>query len=102
MITTAELWGILKGLSLAWDEGSRQVSIETDSMASIQLINGASPLDPHYNLVLLIRNLLTKHVHCKIEHLWREGNFCADHLAKASTSEQPGLHILRDPPEGRN
>ena len=35
---TAELWGIIRGLELAWEEGIRKIEVEIDSLTSIMLI----------------------------------------------------------------
>lgn len=34
---------------------------------------------------------------CKVSHIWREGNFCADHIAKESLKIEPGIKWLEEP-----
>lgn len=94
---TAELWGILKGLELAWDPGQKRIILETDSKAALQLIQGAGNESPHYNLVSQIRNLTNRSWNCRLQHAWREGNKYADWLAKKSVSEEPGMQIISEP-----
>lgn len=95
---TAELWGILKGLELAWDPGEKRIILETDSKAALQLIQGAGNESPHYNLVSRIRNPTNRSWNCRLQHAWREGNKYADWLAKKSVGEEPGMQIISETP----
>ena len=47
----AELWGILKGMQLAWGKGYRDVIVETDSKVGLELIEDAVATSPYHNLI---------------------------------------------------
>lgn len=94
----AEMWAMIHGLRIAWEMGYRSLILETDSRTGLELIRQAPVESPHYNLILTIQNLLSRDWECQIKHTWRDGNVCADHLAKQSLGMQRGLEYLRDPP----
>ena len=89
--------GILKGLELAWNAGEQKVILEMDSKAALDLIQGAGPDSPLSNLIRHIRDYTCKDWVCKLQYVWREGNKCADWLAKQSVSSDPGMRILTEP-----
>lgn len=95
----AELWGICKGLELAWEMGEKKIIVETDSKTSLDIIQGGNQLSPHYNIILRIRKLMSQNWECKLQHAWREGNKCADWLAKKSLDEEAGWRPLMEPPD---
>ncbi|XP_054797506.1 uncharacterized protein LOC129302617 [Prosopis cineraria] len=89
-IVHAELLAIKKGLELAWDLECHKVICETDSTESLGLIEWAN-VDIHMyrEVIKEIREI------CKREwgslqfvHVFREGNQCADFLAKFGSKNQ--------------
>ncbi|EOX93702.1 Ribonuclease H protein, putative [Theobroma cacao] len=55
----AELWGVSKGLTLAWDLGHGRINLEVDCMLTVQAIT--SPLShpcSNSDLIKAIQNLL--------------------------------------------
>jgi hypothetical protein len=58
--TTAEFWGILKGLELAWELGFRSLLLESNSQNCLHLIKHATTQDPHFNLILNVRRLMDR------------------------------------------
>ena len=93
---TADLWGILKGIEMAWNSGERRVILETDSKAALELVQGAGPDSLLSNLIHQIRNYTRRDQKCSLQHVWREGNKCADWLAKQSVSSDLGMRILTE------
>ncbi|CAL1377016.1 unnamed protein product [Linum trigynum] len=67
--TRAELWGAIQGLQMTWDLGHRKVELQLDSMTA----------ERDWEL--------------QISHIYREGNFLADHLAHLGHSLQPGTFV---------
>jgi hypothetical protein len=51
-------------------------------------------------LIFEIRELLRRDWTVRIEHTFREANFCADFMAKLATSCDNGLMIWDEPPQG--
>ncbi|CAI0436181.1 unnamed protein product [Linum tenue] len=96
-ITRAELAGIAHGLRFAWEEGIRKVVLQTDSCTARTLIEKATPQHPHYSCVAEIRQWLARHWLVRIEHVFREANFVADHLASIGHSVPIGVHAIHNP-----
>ncbi|XP_027167825.1 uncharacterized protein LOC113767819 [Coffea eugenioides] len=82
---------------LAWTEGYRRVVLESDSLIGIQLIKEGSEDGPYGNIIYRIRQWMRKEWQCKLNHTWREGNGCADSLAKWSHQQELGLTVLDRP-----
>lgn len=90
----AELQAILYGLDLAWNEGYRNVECESDSKTSLLMIaEGVPYTHPHAPIVDHIRSFLQRHWTLTFHHSLREGNFCADWLAKFGSSKSNGSRI---------
>jgi hypothetical protein len=51
-------------------------------------------------LTFEIRELLSRDWTVRIEHTFREANFCADFMVKFATSCDNGLMIWDEPPQG--
>ena len=90
----AELWAILLGLRLAWEQGYRRVVIELDAQVALTLINNASDESPYWNMVAGIRELLGYEWECCLEHSWREGNCCVDYLAQLGKGLASGMTVF--------
>ncbi|KAK4258548.1 hypothetical protein QN277_004989 [Acacia crassicarpa] len=95
---TAELWGCLLGLKLAWDRGFRNVILEVDSAEAVELMR--RPMnDAHED------HCLVEEIHAVIHRSWtiqfqlvsRWVNTAADHLAKLGLSSLPGFHVVSFP-----
>lgn len=78
----AELWGVYLGLQIAVDRGFPKIVLQVDSQAVATMISGL-----HHaagigrNLLIRIRELLSKLSEFLVLHVYREGNMCADVLA---------------------
>lgn len=98
-VLTAELWGIVSGLEIAWDTGYRKIWIESDSLTSVNLIkNGCSKLRSYYALVHRAVELLARDWEACISHHHREGNRVADSLANSAANNVAGLTLFPNPP----
>ncbi|OMO70991.1 hypothetical protein CCACVL1_18527 [Corchorus capsularis] len=81
----AELWAIYHGLSLCWERGFRNVELESDSLLAVSRIKGVtSDYSPHHRLLDAINELLNHDWTCRIKHIYREANMCADWLLSDS------------------
>ncbi|KAL4287834.1 hypothetical protein AHAS_Ahas19G0225800 [Arachis hypogaea] len=82
---TAELWGVVKGLELAWTMDFRKVVMEVDAAAVVQRLNGGKKLASHPNPVIRkVNEWKRKDWSIRFVQIYREGNRCTDRLAKKS------------------
>ncbi|XP_057744794.1 uncharacterized protein LOC130962625 [Arachis stenosperma] len=82
---TAELWGVMEGLKLAWTMGMKRIIVECDSTAVVKLLNGERNLEKHPNsLVRRIDALKKKDWRIFFVQIYREANRSADYLDRKS------------------
>jgi ribonuclease HI len=95
----AELIAILNGLSLAWFIGIRDVSCRSDCLQALKFITD-STLQPgeYYDIVDSIRELLSRDWFVSFEHTYREGNQCADYMAKLGANGMNCMKRYSEPP----
>ncbi|KAK9136201.1 hypothetical protein Syun_015531 [Stephania yunnanensis] len=98
--TVAELWAIREGLKLAWQRGFRKILLESDSQTAIQFltseIGDSNPLAPLVNECL---DLLELDWWVRPQHVLREGNRAADHLANMGAAlDNLDILVLDVPP----
>jgi ribonuclease HI len=94
-----EVMAILHGLELCWSNGYRKITCYSDSLQVVSLIkNGVSPHHRFANEIHQVRQLLNKDWSVSVHHTLREGNACADLLAKMGASANLSLVVLDDPP----
>ncbi|CAA0829347.1 Polynucleotidyl transferase- ribonuclease H-like superfamily protein [Striga hermonthica] len=97
-ITGAQLWGLYRGLQLAWGLGARHVLMEVDNSSVVAMVSGTEVnLDLHETIIQAIRELLKKEWYVRLAHIYREGNFSADKLASLAAGVSVGFHRLMDP-----
>ncbi|KAF7830820.1 LINE-type retrotransposon LIb DNA [Senna tora] len=98
----AELWAIYHGLRLASQIHIYSIIVDTDSLVVVNMLKDQK-LDSNHHLFPLIRNcrsILSRFERSKIQHVHREGNYCADCLAKkASTTKYNLVSIQHALPE---
>lgn len=98
-VLKAELLGIYNGLKLAWDRGYRHLTCYTDSLIAKNLIVEHSDTYHIYATIIQdIRDLLDLPWRTELLHILREGNQCADHLAKMGAGDDANLRIFESPP----
>ncbi|KAK2661127.1 hypothetical protein Ddye_007660 [Dipteronia dyeriana] len=95
----AELWGMLEGLNMAWNDGFKNVVAETDSSCVAQLLNTeTSPNHPPFSLIQSCREIINKDWRCVVQHNNSEGNSTADGLAYLGHKMEIGLRFFDNPP----
>ena len=77
----AELWGVLRGLEMAWEAGWRHVVVESDCQSVIALLSKQGNTARKSYLVSQIRAMTRRKWVIRYNHVLREGNQCADWLA---------------------
>ena len=98
-VLSAELWGILIGIQIAWNRGIRKLWIESDSLIAVNLVRkGCLPSHQYHNLVCSIRSYMDKQWHLRVTHTHREGNRVADALANEGSCNGPTTLFLHSPP----
>ncbi|GKV51783.1 hypothetical protein SLEP1_g58408 [Rubroshorea leprosula] len=97
----AEVWGIVQGLTMAWNSGFRKVILESDCLAAVNRVLGEDYQDPKHlcsHLILACRQLLKRDWICQVRHVYREANFCADFLASNFRHLPMGRNYFIAPP----
>lgn len=99
MSLTAEICGIMKGLYLVKEMGLKNVVIETDCQAALLLIT-VNKVDGYHPLRSLINDCkkCMLDLNCYMVHVKREGNRCADLMAKIGGVQECGFVYYKSPP----
>ncbi|XP_012435737.1 uncharacterized protein LOC105762517 [Gossypium raimondii] len=92
----AELWGALEGLRPAWETGLARV-ILVNNVAVVQMVNGEDR-KLHHELVVRVKNMHRRTWEVKVQHVYREGNAVAVHMAALARGYGMDLQIYRSPP----
>ncbi|CAN1832282.1 Putative ribonuclease H protein At1g65750 [Linum perenne] len=94
-ITRAELTGAVMGMERAWDVGVRELTVQLDSLCAIKLLSDPGGTDhQHACIVERFRALMSRAWQVRILHIFRKGNFLADHLANRGHEASLGLHVI--------
>jgi hypothetical protein len=98
-ILFAEIMAIWHGLKLCWESGYRKVLCCSDTLLAVNLIKqGVATHHRFANEVHSIRQMLDNDWEVVISHTLREGNACADVLAKmGAISNSPMVKISAPP-----
>ncbi|CAJ2677328.1 unnamed protein product [Trifolium pratense] len=100
-ILYAELLAIYHGLSLAKDLGHDHVACYSDSLNSLSLIQNSTPRFHIYAVLIQnIKDLLLDLGTVTLIHSLREGNSCADFMAKLGASSDVEVLVHSSPPPG--
>lgn len=98
-VLKAELLGIFNGLKISWEKGVREVTCYTDSMNAMTLIKEQQIAYHSYATIIQdIKDLLILPWKVDLQHVLREGNQCADLLAKMGASDDVKLRLFDVPP----
>ncbi|CAL0299240.1 unnamed protein product [Lupinus luteus] len=93
-----ELSTVHQGLKLCWNRGIKKLICWSDSLDIVSLINNTATTTHIYSsLILVIRDLITLDWDIKLLHTLREGNACADFLAKLGVANTIHLVIYDSP-----
>jgi len=88
----AELYAIFHGLRIAYDAGHMNIILESDSRMTFDLImSDVQAHHPHAPLISQIVQLQHRDWIVNFHHTLRQGNECADWLAKHGTSSSDAL-----------
>ena len=81
-VLNAEMWSIHQGLKIAKERNWNNLLVETDSEATVQLIKSEKEEDHPLGVLMKDCRMILEYTNGSIQHVWREGNMCADSLAK--------------------
>jgi len=99
-VLLAELTAILKGLRLAIEMRLDNLVCYLDSQLSVNLITGnASKYHAYAVLVQDIKDVLASR-NFGIQHTLREGNQCADYMAKLGAASDNNFLVHSSAPQG--
>ncbi|KAJ1397035.1 Ribonuclease H domain [Sesbania bispinosa] len=91
---------IYRGLQMAWNNHTPKLKCYSDSTNAIHLINEEDIYFHKYAAIFMdIREFLNRPWEVQILHILREGNMCADHLAKKGALQNYHLMLLEDSPK---
>lgn len=84
----------------AWARGYTHVWCESDSKHAAHLITSKSWQRYHSCAIVLedIRALLARDWRVRFTHVWREGNRCADEMARIGCQENGRVKFWETPP----
>ncbi|KAF7832302.1 putative ribonuclease h protein [Senna tora] len=80
----AEMWALALGIKLAKDLACERLVVESDSMSTVNMLSDQNTCISHAlgALIHYCRSILRDFSDVQIRHTFREGNMCADTLAK--------------------
>lgn len=97
----AELQALYHGLQILWEGGFKKFVCESDSLDVVNMVHSeVSLMHPYFGVMMEIKKLLSLDWEVQIFHTIREGNACADHLAKLGANGTDALKIWNVPPYG--
>ncbi|MCH93427.1 ribonuclease H protein [Trifolium medium] len=86
---------------MAWEFGITELWCYSDSKVAIKLISEPVNAWHHYATILYnIKEYLARDWRIHIVHTFREGNACADYLAKFGAANPEAYSPIVDPPDG--
>ncbi|KAF7815419.1 ribonuclease H [Senna tora] len=98
-ILMAEMWGVLSGIELAWQRGSRKLEVEMDSLVVCGMVQGTTvETHPCFPMLNRIHNLLRRDWEVVFRHSYREGNRATDAMASLGHGAGFGLNCFLTPP----
>ncbi|KAJ1388412.1 Ribonuclease H domain [Sesbania bispinosa] len=99
-VIATELYAIRRGLMICAELGYSSVWCESDSKEAIRLcLLPSIPQHHHFAVIIAdIHHLLRQSWNCHLSHVLREGNSCADLLAKSCVNQVDILKLWQTPP----
>ncbi|KAL3846223.1 hypothetical protein ACJIZ3_003626 [Penstemon smallii] len=99
-ITHAELLAAREGLRLAWERRVQRIIVEMDSEVVLKMINEAdTDIHPLGGIIEDCRGLIRKPWDCQVIHTRRNGNVCADALAKMGHDLKTAICVWDSTPD---
>jgi len=97
-ILHAEIHALMIGIKLCWEAGYKKLACFSDSLHVVHLLSKEVSRLHHYaNLLERIQMYLDKVWDISIHHIFREGNSCADILAKLGADHSESLVMVHQP-----
>ncbi|CAN1776729.1 Putative ribonuclease H protein At1g65750 [Linum perenne] len=97
-IMRSELRAIVEGMKLAWSKGIRRLRIQTDSKAAVAMLSKPNNVNSqHANLIEQFYELSSRDWQISVQHIYREANCAADHLASLGHAFDLGIHVFDFP-----
>ncbi|KAL0010058.1 hypothetical protein SO802_005166 [Lithocarpus litseifolius] len=95
---TAKCWALRDGLLLAFQLSIAQLVVELDARVVVDLVVSNNSSNKHYSPILNdCRSLLTRFQQISVNHVYWEGNRCADKLAKDGCISEVDFVVLDHP-----
>ncbi|GMP68316.1 hypothetical protein CsSME_00027964 [Camellia sinensis var. sinensis] len=93
-----ELWALYKGLTVILQQGINNVTIETNAAQVVKLME--EPIMSNYPFKNLVEDakVLFRGCECTIQHIWKQGNLCADALAKMGADQPEEMLVVNVSP----
>ncbi|CAL5347381.1 unnamed protein product [Camellia sinensis] len=95
----AELWALYKGLAVMLQKDMHEVIIETDAKQVVQLMEDVIDDKFPFKGLLEDAKIIFRGCECTIHHIYKEGNLCADPLAKFGAEQPKDILVVNDPPQ---
>lgn len=93
-----EFWALRDGLILASQMGINNIVVEFDAKVVIDLVCASNTLNRYYTPLLNdCQTLLTRFQGMRIRHVYKEGNKCADMLAREGCCLNDAFVVLENP-----
>lgn len=94
----AELWAIYRGLTIILEKNMQNVTIESDSLVVVNLINeDFDGCHPQSNMIFETKALKTQ-TGATLTHIPHSANECADHLARLGAELNEHLVVMDELP----
>lgn len=80
---------------MAWQSGIHWLQVEVDSLCVYQMVAKSCRLNNKFSpLIWSIKEFLKRDWHIRINHIYREANYVADHMANLTLSFSLGLYMF--------
>ena len=93
--------GTLGWFKIDWFGGYTHVKVEVDCLLALHLLDQEGKhVNAYSNFIRQIISILDREWQIELQHVYREGNKCADFLASYTLQLDVGKHLLLHPPDG--
>ena len=95
----AELWGLRDGLLMCWNLNIHSLIVELDAKAIVDVLEKSQYVNNVISLILDDCRLLASCFHhIRLQHYYRQANWCAGSLARLSASQDLDFILYDSPP----
>ncbi|KAL7222427.1 hypothetical protein ACSBR1_024175 [Camellia fascicularis] len=94
----AKLWAIYKGLTVILQKGMNKVTIETDCEQVMKLLEKELDAKCPFKGLVEDARIIMRGCECTMQHVYKEGNLCADALAKFGIDQPEEILVVNEPP----